>query len=113
MSGFFGVIWTDRHEWAAMRLHPQTMEAALLIRRCRAIAPDNGLAEISEMVALPLNPQSQMIAATALALLLNTPFFRVESDGCDCQVTPIAATTDAQAYQNFVEYCSGRFPVTG
>jgi hypothetical protein len=97
-----------------MRLHPQVTDAALLIRRCRGfMAPDNGLAEISEMVALPLNPSSQMIAATALALLLNTPFLYVESDGRECQVTPIEAATVAQAHQSFEDYCSERFPVTG
>lgn len=116
MSGFFGIVQTDRQEWVAKRLHPRPIEAALLIRHCRSyMSPDNGLAEISEMVFLPLSLQSQMIAATALALLLNAPFFYVEgtSDGRDCQVKAIQAMTAAQAHQSFVEYCGGRFPVTG
>ena len=116
MSGFFGVIQTDRREWQAMRLHPRTVEAALLIRRCRSfMAPDQGLAEISEMVVLPLNADSQMIAATALALLLNAPFFYVEgtSNGGDCSVKTLDVATPAEAHRSFEDYCAERFPVSG
>jgi hypothetical protein len=115
MSGFFGVIQTDRPAWVAMRLRPRPVEAALLIRRCRGMAADDGLAEISEMVFLPLNPESQMIAATAVALLLNTPFFFIEgeSDGRDCQVKTLQATTATEALQRFDAYISERFSVNG
>lgn len=114
MSGFFGVIQTDRQKWAAMQLRPWPAEAALLIRNCQGIA-DHGLAEISEMVFLPLNPVSQMIAATAVALLLNTPFFFIEgeSDGHDCRVKTLQATTATEAQQRFETYCAERFSVNG
>ena len=113
MSGFFGVLQTDRREWAGMRLHPRPVEAALLIRHCRGyMAPDDGLAEISEMVFLPLDPNSQMIAATAIALLLNAPFFYVEgrSDGRDCRVYRLDEPTLEQARQRFEDHCQRTIP---
>jgi hypothetical protein len=129
MSGFFGII--DRHGWQGFRLVPQSSEANSLILGCRSmmqvmpamsgnsIALDDHfdqrgvalddvgiLALLAGLVLDPPNPEFRMVAATAVAIVLNSPFFYIQgsvtADGCDCEVFIIYADDAADAQRQFM-----------
>ena len=134
MSGFCGIIRTDRPEWQGFRLEPPSQQAVSLIRGCHSMlqaAPDlpgnsivldadfdrrgvrvsdvGILALLAGLVFDPPNPEFRMVAANAVALVLNSPFFYIQgfatADGCDCEVFIIYAKDAADAHQQFASLC--------
>ena len=134
MNGFFGIIDTDTTEFERHEYVPSP-KAVALIEQFREALPEAppitgntisleprydalGVAPadaplLSVLIALVMHPESadqQMVAATAIALLIKLPFFYIAGapdDECSLYDLPAGSAVDAEIA--FLAHCIDRY----